>query len=142
VFAFVDTDDGVSKISARLIGLEEAPYSLNDVISKVASDLGGEGGGHMFAAGASIPKGCEQMFINRMEDILKQFNGHAAGTKHASEAAKPQKGETLNNRDTENVKSEVNVGGSIETDEQTEEIGHTSSSKKMEGKGLVRYFNS
>ena len=138
VFAFVDTEDGESKISARLIGLEEPAYGLNEVIATVATELGGEGGGHRFAAGASIPKGSEQMFINRMEEILKQFNGHAPDNE---EAAKPQKGETLNNRDTEIVKSEVKVGGR-KADEQAEESGLTDRYKKMEGKGLVRYFNA
>jgi len=141
VFAFVNTDDGEVKISARLVDTEVS-YGLNDVLSQAATELGGEGGGHKFAAGATIPKGSEQMFINRMEEILKNFNGHAEDIKTEvnNNDAQSHNDESLNNNPTD-FKAEVSIGGT-KSGLKKEEDGVSGSRKKMEGKGLVRYFDT
>jgi single-stranded DNA-specific DHH superfamily exonuclease len=147
VFAFVNTEDGDIKISARLGDNEDKGYGLNDIIAKASMEMGGEGGGHKFAAGATIPKGSEQMFINRMEEILKEFNGHAKQTEDIKTVgdnnhdAESRNSELLNNKHTELVNSQVKIDGT-ETDVKAQEGGQPGGNKKMEGKGLVRYFNS
>jgi RecJ-like exonuclease len=136
VFALVNTEDGEVKISARMIDTT-VKYGLNEVLTESAAALGGEGGGHKFAAGATIPKGTEEMFINRMEEILKNLNG-AAGV-----AAQAQNDEVLNNKDTEIVKSEVNTSGkAITAGGEEKGRGYSGGGKKMEGQGLVRYLNA
>jgi len=70
IFAFADADDGI-KVSAR------APRNLTDrgldlsVIMKTASEMvGGYGGGHKVAAGATIPVGKEEEFLDIVEDLV------------------------------------------------------------------------
>ena len=70
MFAFADADDG-TKVSAR------ATRSMTDrgldlsMIMKIASEMtGGYGGGHKVAAGATIPKGKEEDFLNIAEDLV------------------------------------------------------------------------
>ena len=140
VFAMVDTEDQEVKISARMIETDGKEYGLNEIIGEAASALGGEGGGHKFAAGATIPKGSEQMFINRMEEILKNLNGHQINAENSINEPQSQNSETLNNHDTD-LKSEVNTVGK-KTNDKEKESRQPGSNKKMEGKGLVRYFNS
>ena len=49
--------------------------NIGEIIPKVAKMVGGEGGGHKAAGGASIPKGKEEEFINHLiEEITWQKN--------------------------------------------------------------------
>lgn len=71
IIAFTENEKGI-KVSAR------APYSLankglnlSTAIKKIASKLGGEGGGHRCAAGAIIPKGKEKDFLRFFDAELK-----------------------------------------------------------------------
>ena len=72
VFAFVDTGNGKVKISARasdeLVG---RGLNLRDIMVEAVKEIGGEAGGHRGASGGRIPKGSEEMFINRVGLILK-----------------------------------------------------------------------
>jgi RecJ-like exonuclease len=43
---------------------------LQDVVNKVSSEMGGSGGGHKIAAGAYIPKGSEERFVIRVNELL------------------------------------------------------------------------
>jgi len=52
------------KIVRRGVNLQEA-------LSKASADYGGGGGGHNIAAGAYIPKGCEDDFIRRVNELIE-----------------------------------------------------------------------
>ena len=72
VIAFADADDGMVKVSARAHdSLVEGGLSMEALLSAAASRLGGEGGGHKGAAGATIPKGAEEEFILQIEEMLE-----------------------------------------------------------------------
>lgn len=43
---------------------------LQEVVNKVSSELGGSGGGHKIAAGAYIPRGSEERFVIRVNELL------------------------------------------------------------------------
>ena len=73
IVAFANSEDGNIKVSVR------APRSLVkkgvdfSVIMKEASEMvGGYGGGHNVAAGASIPKGSEDEFLDIVERMIKK----------------------------------------------------------------------
>lgn len=60
-----------AKISARFIRNSNIRnISLGAILSEISEKLGGEGGGHAMAAGATIPAGKEEMFINAFEEKL------------------------------------------------------------------------
>jgi RecJ-like exonuclease len=70
LFAFADADDGV-KVSARSPRkLLARGVNLALVLNEAAAGVGGEGGGHNIAAGATIPKGTEEEFLSRANDIV------------------------------------------------------------------------
>ena len=43
---------------------------LQEVASRVSTELGGSGGGHKIAAGAYIPRGSEERFVIRVNELL------------------------------------------------------------------------
>ena len=54
---------------------------LQDALCTAAAEFGGSGGGHNIAAGAYIPKGCEDDFIRRVSELIQtQLN---AGQTHS-----------------------------------------------------------
>ena len=59
-------EEGMVKASGR--AREERGVNLGVALMKAASECGGRGGGHDIAAGAFIPKGCEDKFI-RLVDL-------------------------------------------------------------------------
>jgi len=72
-FAFANTDDGKVKISARASEkLIKDGIDLKNIIVEAVKETGGEGGGHKASAGATIPLGSEESFINCVERILKK----------------------------------------------------------------------
>ncbi|MEM2935257.1 MAG: DHH family phosphoesterase [Candidatus Thermoplasmatota archaeon] len=66
LIGFAETRDGI-KISARLPAILSKKVNLSESIHKVASKVGGSGGGHHSAAGAIIPKGMENEFLSCFE---------------------------------------------------------------------------
>jgi single-stranded-DNA-specific exonuclease len=53
---------------------------LQEVVNKVSSEMGGSGGGHKIAAGAYIPKGSEERFVTRVNELLgEQHNPESPG---------------------------------------------------------------
>ncbi|MEA3229907.1 MAG: DHH family phosphoesterase [archaeon] len=68
-FAFANSSNGV-KVSARANSSLEDKINLAEIISKTVEVTGGEGGGHMLAAGAKIPLGTEEQFIENVEMLL------------------------------------------------------------------------
>ena len=65
---FADAEGDCVKISARIP--RNLNLNLRNIISNAARAVGGEGGGHQFAAGGLIPRGKEKEFIDEIEKIL------------------------------------------------------------------------
>jgi len=67
VIGFAENENGI-KVSARApYKLIEKGLNLSKAMDKIASKLGGYGGGHKAAAGAIIPKGYEDSFLQMFE---------------------------------------------------------------------------
>lgn len=72
LIGFAVTDDGKIKVSARgTKKLIDRGLNLSIALSKGASAVGGVGGGHDIAAGATIPRGKEEEFLEVVEEELK-----------------------------------------------------------------------
>ncbi len=72
LIGFADKGEGEVKVSAR--GTEEMVekgLNLSLAMKKAASALNGVGGGHNIAAGATIPKGKEEEFLEILEKEIK-----------------------------------------------------------------------
>ena len=68
--AFADADDGV-KVSARADrSLVDRGLNLSIVMKKAAELVGGFGGGHSVAAGATIPHDKKEEFLGIVEDLI------------------------------------------------------------------------
>jgi RecJ-like exonuclease len=81
LFGMANAEEGI-KISARASdSLVAAGVKLNEIMSTIAAKLGGEGGGHMGAAAAVIPREKQEEFINMTELILTSI----IGAKHGDE---------------------------------------------------------
>ena len=72
LIAFANSEDGV-KVSARTDrSLIEKGLDLSVVMNLSAKKVGGIGGGHNVAAGATIPKNTEEEFLNEVEKIIAE----------------------------------------------------------------------
>jgi RecJ-like exonuclease len=72
IVAFAYTEDGV-KVSARATQrLVERGVHLARAIKIASEKVGGSGGGHSIAAGATIPKGTEDEFLKMLDEIIGQ----------------------------------------------------------------------
>ena len=72
LIGFADKGEGLVKVSAR--GTEEMVekgLNLSLAMKKAASAFNGVGGGHNIAAGATIPKGKEEEFLEILEKEIK-----------------------------------------------------------------------
>ncbi len=129
VFAFADSEDGV-KVSARASDkLVEKGVNLKKVCKKAADRVGGLGGGHSGAAGATIPAGTEDSFISAAEEILTpEEKTHKSVEKEKNIKPDPH---------PNNSEKTENKHGSAKEERKQENIG-----KKVEGKGLVQYIGS
>jgi RecJ-like exonuclease len=76
IVAFADKEDG-HKVSAR--GTQELVnkgLNLSEAISQVCQEIGGAGGGHDIAAGATVPFGKKEEFIERLNELIaRQITG-------------------------------------------------------------------
>ncbi len=68
------TADKRIKISARITGRERKDINLQRVIEPIARSLGGEGGGHQTAAGATIPLEKQSEFLEIIKKDLEVRN--------------------------------------------------------------------
>jgi single-stranded-DNA-specific exonuclease len=76
LFAFADAEDGMVKVSARAHDLlVENGMSMERLVSAAACQYGGEGGGHRGAAGATIPREFQELFISCIEGMLAGQRG-------------------------------------------------------------------
>ncbi len=72
IIAFAEADDGV-KVSARAPkSLIDGGLDLSRIMSESAAEVGGMGGGHSVAAGATIPEGKEEVFLDRVEAHISE----------------------------------------------------------------------
>ncbi|HID25767.1 MAG TPA: DHH family phosphoesterase [Thermoplasmata archaeon] len=72
MIGFAATDDGRIKVSARgTKRLVNKGLNLSVALRKAAEKVGGIGGGHDIAAGATIPKGNENEFLEILEKELE-----------------------------------------------------------------------
>jgi RecJ-like exonuclease len=70
IFAFAEADDGV-KVSARATRtLTDRGLDLSFIMKTASEMVGGYGGGHKVAAGATIPTGKEEEFLDIVEDLV------------------------------------------------------------------------
>ncbi len=70
IIAFANADEGV-KVSARATQrLVELGVDLSEVMRVAAEKVGGRGGGHSVAAGATIPEGTEKEFLREVDRIV------------------------------------------------------------------------
>jgi len=72
LIGFADKENGEVKVSARATEeLVEKGLNLSLAMKKAAAELNGVGGGHNIAAGATIPKGKEEEFLEILEREIK-----------------------------------------------------------------------
>ena len=71
ILAFARTPEGDLKVSARgTQDLVRSGLDLADALSRSARAVGGVGGGHNVAAGATIPANAAQEFLEQMDNIV------------------------------------------------------------------------
>jgi RecJ-like exonuclease len=125
LFGFADAEDGV-KISGRLSENLAQKFNLKEIMGKAAEESGGVGGGHSQAAGATIPKGNEERFINAVENIVKISsvvdNGGKSGQKTCEAGRSEETG-------TEQAADRAEKAGDSKTGVE-----------EVERKGLVQYL--
>ncbi len=72
LIAFANSEDGV-KVSARAPrNLLAKGLNLAEVLRDAAASVGGEGGGHNIAAGATIPRGSEEEFLSVVDRLVRE----------------------------------------------------------------------
>ena len=73
---FAYTENGDVKASARTThALVDKGLDLSSALRDAAKELNGVGGGHNIAAGATIPKGKEEEFLDILEKEIKDQLG-------------------------------------------------------------------
>lgn len=71
LLGFAHTPDGRTKVSSRAPSLAAAAgIDLAQAMREGAEAVGGQGGGHKGAAGATIPRGTEEEFLAAVEAVL------------------------------------------------------------------------
>ncbi|MUV60626.1 DHH family phosphoesterase [Halobacterium sp. CBA1126] len=71
IVGFGYKNDEETKVSARGTSrLVDRGLDLSAVMSEASQAVGGDGGGHTVAAGATVPRGREQEFLEEVSDVL------------------------------------------------------------------------
>ena len=86
ILAFARTPEGDIKVSARgTRDLVRSGLDLSEAMSEVSHALGGVGGGHNVAAGATIPLKAREEFLEMVDVVVgRQLSGQTQGRKPAS----------------------------------------------------------
>ena len=72
IFAFAKTEEGDLKVSSRgNLSLVKQGLNLSEIMRLSAQYVGGEGGGHDIAAGATIPLKTEKLFLEQIKTTLE-----------------------------------------------------------------------
>ncbi len=89
--AFAHTPDGRTKVSTRSPHeLEARGIDLATAVREAAEAVGGQGGGHRGAAGATIPRGSEEAFAAAVDRIVAHQVGLSAPAPTPSRFAPPK----------------------------------------------------
>jgi len=81
VFVFSKGDPGPTKLSSRgLLRQVDRGLDLAAVCRVAASAVGGEGGGHRVASGATIPPGTRDAFLEAADRVLSEQLGPSEGS--------------------------------------------------------------
>ena len=73
IFAFTTKDDGNLKVSGRATqAMVNKGLRLDEIMKMVSGTLGGAGGGHDIAAGATIPAGSEEEFLRLADEMVRK----------------------------------------------------------------------
>jgi single-stranded-DNA-specific exonuclease len=76
IIAFADKNDEETKVSARGTGrLVGRGLDLSAVMTNAARAVGGDGGGHDIAAGATVPAGTEEAFVTAADELVGEQLG-------------------------------------------------------------------
>jgi len=76
IIAFANSEDGNIKVSARATrSMVQKGLDFSVIMREASSQVGGSGGGHNIAAGATIPKGKEEEFLDIVEKMIKKQLG-------------------------------------------------------------------
>ncbi|WP_254807742.1 DHH family phosphoesterase [Natronosalvus amylolyticus] len=71
ILAFANKNDEEVKVSARgTHSLVRQGLDLSVVVGEASRAVGGDGGGHDVAAGATVPRGKEEAFLERADEIV------------------------------------------------------------------------
>ncbi|RLI76687.1 recombinase RecJ [Archaeoglobales archaeon] len=71
IIAFANNEEGI-KVSARATQwLVDKGVHLGKALMAAAEKVGGKGGGHSIAAGATIPEGSEEKFLEFLDEIIE-----------------------------------------------------------------------
>lgn len=74
-FAFAESDEGI-KVSGRATkDMVAKGLDLSELMAEITAEIGGAGGGHNIAAGATIPPGTEPEFLKMANSIVKRQMG-------------------------------------------------------------------
>jgi RecJ-like exonuclease len=76
IVAFAEKNDDEVKVSARgTPTLTRKGLDLSVVMAEASRAVGGDGGGHDVAAGATVPKGRESEFVERVDELVGEQLG-------------------------------------------------------------------
>ncbi|NHN46130.1 DHH family phosphoesterase [Halostella sp. JP-L12] len=71
IVAFAEKEEGEVKVSARgTPGMTRRGLDLSTAMTEASRAVGGDGGGHNVAAGATIPDGTREEFVERVDEIV------------------------------------------------------------------------
>lgn len=72
ILSMARADDSTTKVSLRISGRRTQDVDLRGVIDEITKQVGGEAGGHAFAAGASISTADEEKFVETAKIVLSR----------------------------------------------------------------------
>ncbi len=85
LFGIADSEEGI-KISARASdSLVGKGVKLNEIMSQISEKLGGQGGGHMGAAAAVVPREKQEEFIREVEKMLEGVHAEPEKARESQE---------------------------------------------------------
>ncbi len=149
VFAFADAEGGMVKVSARAHDLlVENGMNMERLVSVAANQFGGEGGGHKGAAGATIPKESQELFISYIEQMLENTSKNNLNISVPEQEVKNQPGvidygtaKAESGREAGSENGRKASGDAFRPETRGSPCSKRGEEpEKMEGQGLVRYF--
>ncbi len=149
ILGFAVSEEGF-KISARATDEEVAGgINLKLIMETASKEVGGEGGGHAAAAGASIPAESLEAFIGKVDNLLNEVKNIKINNEHKeitmelgnlklTSYAKTGSEEIGTKREGEGK----DAGGEGPKTSRESAAYKSGSAKKMERKGLVCYLST